>query len=118
MSEKKLIDFLRQAQKLKLNLEAIGRELVKAGWVIKDVEDALESVKPFRAPKAPGAGARLKPEVRPKVSEESSDAEKNAIEHIKKLRTSGMTNDQIKKAFIEKGWREDIIDNLLEKAEE
>lgn len=159
MPEKKLVDFLKQARDLKLNLETIGRELVKAGWSIKDVDEALKSVKPFRAPaaplkapkapsavsvakpeakpeprevkeekeeeefKAPKAPAvKPKPEAKPKVKEEKkeelSEAEKTAIERIKKLRAQGLSDEQIWAAFVGKGWKAEVIGKLIEKKEE
>ncbi|MFA5084409.1 MAG: hypothetical protein WC475_03485 [Candidatus Paceibacterota bacterium] len=59
MAKKELVGFLKKAKSLKLDLEAIGRELVKAGWNIEDVGNAIEDVKglkeskdlKFKAPK-------------------------------------------------------------------
>lgn len=53
MVKKELVDFLKQAHKLKLSLEAIGHELIKAGYNISDVDDAIRAVKPSKAPSAP-----------------------------------------------------------------
>lgn len=53
MAKKELVDFLIQAKKLKLDIEKIGRLLIDAGWSIEDVGEAIESTKPFKAPKAP-----------------------------------------------------------------
>ena len=158
MPGKELIDFLKQARKLKLNLESIGRELVKAGWSIEDVDEAMKAVKPLKVPmaplKAPKAEEKKKeepakekePEKKKEEKEEEkeeeeelrapkapatlakksekpaqakpSGAETLAIEHIKKLRESGMTDDQIKEAFIEKGWKPEVADKLIKKAKE
>ena len=158
MPKKELVDFLKQAQTLKLNLESIGRELVKSGWAIEDVDEALKFVKPLKAPiaplKAPKPEAKPKPEEKKKEEPEKkkeevedeeeelrapkapailakqakrpeqaaaeqakpSGAETLAIEHIKKLRESGMDDDQIKDAFIEKGWKAEVADKLIKKA--
>jgi len=148
MAKKELIDFLKLSQKLKLNLESIGRELVKAGWTIKDVDDAMRAVKPLRAPlaplkapKAPSAAAaaagvaeaKPKPRAKPKPAEKKeeelkapaapiqkkpADNERKAIELIKKLRAQGMSDEQIWAAFVDKGWKPDVIGKLIEKSKE
>ena len=155
MPEKELIDFLKQARKLKLNLESVGRELVKAGWAIEDVDEAMKAVKPLKAPmaplkapkpekkkeeqeqepekekepekkkeeeeeelKAPKAPATLAKKSEKPAQAKPSGAETLAIEHIKKLRESGMSDDQIKEAFIEKGWKSEVADKLIKKAKE
>lgn len=53
MAKKELVNFLKQAQKLKVSLEAIGRELIRSGYSISDVDEAIKIVKPLKAPKAP-----------------------------------------------------------------
>lgn len=45
MAKKELVSFLKKAKSLKLDIEAVGRELVKAGWNIEDVGNAIEDVK-------------------------------------------------------------------------
>ena len=65
MAKKELVDFLKQAQKLKVSAERIGRELIRAGYSIADVNDAIKNTKSFKAPKAP-----LKAPAPPKGEEE------------------------------------------------
>jgi hypothetical protein len=114
MTEKKLVDFLKLGQKLKLNLESVGRELVKAGWSIKDVDEALKAVKPLKAPiapmTAPSAPVALQ---KPKANGKLPEAEKIALEHIQKMRAQKLTDDKIKEAFVEKGWKEEVVNRLL-----
>lgn len=111
MVKKDLVDFLKLGQKLKLNLESIGRELVKAGWAIKDVDEAIETVKPIKAPKAPKPPAP--PEEIVKKNEVSEEMKKAASELIEKLREKGLKDSEIKSEFMKKGWKSDAVDELL-----
>jgi hypothetical protein len=110
MAKKELVDFLKQAQKLKLNLELMGRELVKTGWQIRDVDEAIEIVKPLKVPKAPMPPAPPKDIAQQSASEEMKKA---AAELIEKLRGKGLKDEQIKAEFMKKGWKEEAIDELI-----
>jgi len=54
MAKKELVDFLKRAKAMKMDVEGVGRELVKADWSIEDVGEAIEAIKGVKEKKETG----------------------------------------------------------------
>lgn len=53
MTKKELVNFLKQAQKMRIPLKTINRELIKAGWGRLDIDEAIKDIKTLKVPAMP-----------------------------------------------------------------